>query len=271
MKFKAGIVGLGAIGSAMLRVAGQDTIGIEVNPETRERCSWWAGEHRVFESHEVVGECELVFVCVGTPHNETGTDHDLSQIRGVFETLRPHMNPASLLVVRSTVLPEHLPTDFPCPVLVNPEFLREATAAADIIDPPFVVVGTPRTGMAGPVFDWYDSVKVMRSAPKLELSIPNAILLKFTCNWWHATKVEFANMVAEVAALSGADGRKVMEAFALDQKLNLSRAYLTPGGAYGGRCLPKDVSAGIAGYDGKADVSLLKAVQAANDRRRARG
>ena len=136
----------------------------------------------------------------------------------------------------------------------NPEFLREATAIRDYYDPPFVVVGADDSEAARQVLALYDRVE----AEKLVTDPRTAALTKYACNAFHAVKIAFANEVGAVARSFGADGHAVMDLVCKDRKLNISRAYLRPGFAFGGSCLPKDVRALTrhAERDG-VDVPLL--------------
>jgi GDP-mannose 6-dehydrogenase len=122
-------------------------------------------------------------------------------------------------------------------VCMHPEFLREGTAVADFYDPPFIVIGeeTPTGG------DEVARMYAGQAAPIERTTYEVAEMLKYSCNAFHALKVAFANEIGTLAKSLGVDGYRVMQLFAMDRKLNVSAAYLKPGFAFGGSCLPKDL------------------------------
>jgi GDP-mannose 6-dehydrogenase len=124
-------------------------------------------------------------------------------------------------------------------VLYNPEFLREGTSLADFADPPFTLVGAEDEEQAAPARELYATL----DAPVIVAPIRETEMVKYACNAFHATKITFANEIGNLAASMGVDGRRVMEIVARDTKLNISPAYLRPGFAFGGSCLPKDLRA----------------------------
>jgi GDP-mannose 6-dehydrogenase len=124
-------------------------------------------------------------------------------------------------------------------VYSNPEFLREGTAIADFSDPPFTVLGASDQKYIQRLRELYEGI----SGPVFETSLRAAEMVKYVCNAYHALKVAFANEISALASHMDVDPNAVMEVFKADTKLNISSTYLTPGFAFGGSCLPKDVRA----------------------------
>src|SRR4029450_6567708 len=109
----------------------------------------------------------------------------------------------------------------------------------DFFRPPLVVLGTSDgrvTELLTAMFSFLDrEIRVV--------GVRSAEALKYACNAFHATKVSFANEMARIFRVLGVDSREVMQVFAEDTILNISDAYLMPGFAFGGSCLPKDLRA----------------------------
>jgi GDP-mannose 6-dehydrogenase len=124
-------------------------------------------------------------------------------------------------------------------VCVNPEFLREGTSVRDFFEPPKTVVGHTEDRSAALVQDLYDGVP----GPRFLVPLGVAEMAKYVDNCFHALKVDFANEIGAICGALGLDSHEVMDVFLSDTKLNLSAAYLRPGFAFGGSCLPKDVRA----------------------------
>ena len=207
------------------------------------------------DADEAVRNTSLSMVCVGTPSQFNG-NLDLRFVRNVCEQIggalkaKPSFH---VIVIRSTMLPGTLreilvPTleqysgktsgrDFG--VVVNPEFLREGSAVYDFYHPPKTVIGASDDRSGDIVASLYANI----DAPLIRLDVDSAEMVKYADNAWHAAKVVFANEIGNLCKAVGIDGHKVMDAFCLDTKLNLSPAYLRPGFAFGGSCLPKDVRA----------------------------
>jgi GDP-mannose 6-dehydrogenase len=118
-----------------------------------------------------------------------------------------------------------------------PEFLREGCSVTDFFDPPLVVVGTSDERTHAQVSQLFSFADL----PAHRVEVGTAEALKYACNAFHATKISFANEVARIFRNFGVDSREVMSIFAMDAKLNISKAYLRPGFAFGGSCLPKDL------------------------------
>jgi GDP-mannose 6-dehydrogenase len=158
-----------------------------------------------------------------------------------------------LVVLRSTVLPgtaeglvvptlekasgKKLGKDFG--VCVNPEFMREGTAVADFLEPAMTIIGASDPAHSAALKELY----AWAPGRIFQTSFRSAEMVKYVCNTWHAVKVAFANEVGSLAKELGVDTQEATEIFLADNKLNVSPAYLKPGFAFGGSCLPKDVRA----------------------------
>ena len=223
---------------------------------------------------------DVSLLCVGTPsggHGET----DLTYVRRAVDDVRAAMEVATppaaghhSVVVRSTVPPGTvrevvaprfagpLPRGWSVGTAMVPEFLREGTGVDDFYDPPFVVVGSENTATLSAMVDLF----AFLDQPVRPVSVGTAEGLKYACNAFHATKISFANEMGRVLAPHGVDVREVMEVFCEDRKLNLSSAYLRPGFAYGGSCLPKDLRSlqHLARHEGR-DVPLLLGTEQTNE------
>ncbi len=207
------------------------------------------------DSAQAIRETELSFVCVGTPSQANG-NLDLRYIRRICEQIGEALKTKSArhtVVIRSTILPGTMhkiviPTleefsgkkagvDFG--VCNNPEFLREGSAVKDFRYPPKTVIGELDQASGDMLATLYKKLE----APLIRTTLETAEMVKYVDNSWHALKIGFANEIGNICRSLGLDAHEVMRIFCQDQKLNISSAYLLPGFAFGGSCLPKDLRA----------------------------
>ncbi|MEO8660072.1 MAG: nucleotide sugar dehydrogenase [Bryobacteraceae bacterium] len=224
------------------------------------------------ELSEALSGADVALICVGTPSERNG-NLGLGQLRVVCDEIAAEVRERSkplLVAIRSTVFPgtcedtmarsfagmEHVS------VVSNPEFLREGNAVKDFMEPSLLVVGATDQAHAERLAALYAPLGV---EPCL-VSLRTAELIKYSCNAFHALKVAFANEMGTLAAHLGVSGVEVMETLCRDTKLNVSAAYLKPGFAFGGSCLPKDLRA-LVFRASRLDlkVPLLEAVLPSNE------
>jgi GDP-mannose 6-dehydrogenase len=223
-------------------------------------------------SDEAIAQADVAIVCVSTPSLRAG-GVDTRPLQRVMQSLAKAVITRStplVVVVRSTVAPNRLKelaaalpagTSERIRLVANPEFLRETTAIADFEKPPFIIVG----GDDGAAVDRVAGLYAGIQAPLHKVSIDAALMVKYASNAYHALKIAFANEMASVATALGTDPREVMSIFAEDRILNVSPAYLRPGFAFGGSCLPKDVRALVAlGRETAEPLPVLRAVLESN-------
>src|SRR4051812_13588712 len=224
---------------------------------------------------------DVSLVCVGTPSTARGStdltflSRALADLRDAMVSARPPASGHHSVVIRSTVppgtgadvvapvfAPHRLPTGWAVGTAMCPEFLREGSGVADFFDPPFVVVGTEDDVTREALTELFSFLH----QDIHHVDVPTAEALKYACNAFHAVKITFANEMGRLFSQLGVDARRVMEVFCEDDKLNLSAAYLRPGFAFGGSCLPKDLRAlqDLARV-AAVDLPLISATTTSND------
>ena len=236
------------------------------------------------KTEAAVNDSELSFVCVGTPSQLNG-NLDLTHVRHVCEQIglalkkKPERH---IVVIRSTVLPGTM-RNLIIPVLEsysgknagidfgicnNPEFLREGSAVKDFRFPSKTVVGELDRTSGDLLAELYAKL----DAPTVRTDLETAEMIKYIDNSWHALKICFANEIGVLCKSLSVDAYKAMEVFMMDTKLNISTAYLSPGFAFGGSCLPKDLRA--LAYAAKlrdVELPILKSILPSNELQVARG
>lgn len=226
---------------------------------------------------QAILDTDISLICVGTPSNEDGS-LDLRFVKAVCAEIGEVLKEKDTyhtVVIRSTMVPGTA-MDVCLPLLEmasgkkagkdfgfgnNPEFLRESSAIFDYYNPPKIVVGGIDEKSADTIMSLYDGI----DAPRVKTDINIAEGVKYADNAWHAMKVGFANEMGNILSDCGVDSHKVMDIFCMDEKLNISTAYLKPGFAFGGSCLPKDVRAIRAkGHEKGLETPLFDALLEAN-------
>lgn len=222
---------------------------------------------------EALADADIALLCVGTPSERNG-NLGLDQLRRVVHDvsacLKGRTKPL-IVALRSTVFPGTC-EDILIPALgghpgvtavSNPEFLREGCAVRDFMEPSLVVVGGNDAASVQRMAAVYDRLKVK---PCL-VSLRTAEMIKYACNAFHAVKIAFANEIGALASRLDVNGLEVMETLCQDKKLNVSAAYLKPGFAFGGSCLPKDLRA-LTYRAARLDLKLplLESAMPSNDR-----
>ena len=288
---------VGAVSAACFARNGHDIIGVDTNASKVQ--SFNAGLAPVVESgldelmadgvnsgkiratssvEDAIRNSEVSIVCVGTPSRANGS-LNLDAVGAVSSQIGKAIaakEPGHLIVLRSTVLPgtlrsivlpaierasgrragEHFS------VVHNPEFLREGSAIKDFDQPPMTVIGADAATAAARTAQLYDGVE----APLVTTSIETSEMVKYADNVWHALKVCFGNEIGNVCKAAGIDSHAVMDIFCRDTKLNISPAYLRPGFAFGGSCLPKDTRAIVhLARSLDLDVPVLNSILPSNE------
>jgi GDP-mannose 6-dehydrogenase len=303
---RVAVFGLGYVGcvsAACLARDGHAVVGVDVNPhkvaaigggrspliepgldDLVDRMVQGGRLRATTNGRAAVLASEASLICVGTPSNGNGS-LNLQFIRNVCQEIGAALarHPSyHVVVVRSTVLPGTV-QEILIPILeresgrepgaefgvcMNPEFLREGSALKDYYDPGQVLIGQLDARSGDAVECLYRAVP----APPRRTSIRTAEILKYASNAFHAIKVAFANEIGSLCKAHAIDAREVMRLFCEDRRLNISTAYLKPGFAFGGSCLPKDLRALIyRARDRDVECPLLGAALQSNHKQIERG
>ena len=297
---KVSVFGLGYVGAvscACLPELGHQVVGVDINPLKVDLIA--SGQSPVVEEGieemiaaavkagtltatldvaAAVRETEISLISVATPAlsnfmpDLTALDAVVGQIGAEIAKKASHHT----LVIRSTVAPGTTRARI-APLLekaagrrigdrlslvFNPEFLREGSSVADFHNPPQTIVGSVDEAGAEVMRRLYAGVPGNFVAADVGV----AESVKYLCNVFHALKIVFANEAGAVLKQSGLDARDVLELFCRDTQLNISKAYLRPGFAFGGSCLPKEVKGFLTiARDRGVDIPVLGSLLDSNE------
>jgi len=219
------------------------------------------------DNTEAVKGAEVVLLALPTPPADDGSA-DLSMIEAALRQVAPALDNGVVVVTKSTVpvgsvsrfqrVLDELGVD--ARVASNPEFLREGSAVGDFFHPDRIVIGSNDEQATRTLTDMYDTI----DAPVLVTDPASAEMIKYASNAYLATRITFANALANVCEYVGADAAKVLEGMGRDRRIGSH--FLNPGPGYGGSCFPKDTRALVAIADEAGyDFSLLKGVIEVNE------
>ncbi|MDQ1034740.1 GDP-mannose 6-dehydrogenase [Streptomyces sp. V3I8] len=286
---RVSVFGLGYVGcvsAACLASMGHEVIGVDVNqvkvdlvndgkaPVVEERIGELIADvvrtgalRATDDVREAIMGSEISLVCVGTPSEANGSlcttylERVTEQIgaalaeRGGRHTVvfRSTMLPGTCLNLLVPILEKYVggTAGVDLGVAVNPEFLREGTSVQDFFDPPKTVIGELDRASGDAVQALYEGL----SGEVFRVPVPTAEAIKYADNAFHGLKIGFANELGAVCQALGVDSHQVIDVFLADRKLNISPAYLRPGFAFGGSCLPKDLRSLVHAAQ-RADVSV---------------
>ncbi len=221
---------------------------------------------------EAVSGAKVVFIAVPTPPSADGSA-DTSIVEAVVDEIAADLDQDVLVVMKSTV-PVGSAKRFQAALdaagasatmLSNPEFLREGSAVADFFRPDRVVIGTRDQAAAEVMIELYRGL----DAPVVVTDPVSSEMIKYGANAYLASRITFANAMANLCESVGADARDVLLGMGYDKRIGFH--FFNPGPGYGGSCFPKDTRALVAIADEAGyDFALLKGVIEVNEQQRTR-
>lgn len=293
---KVAMIGAGYVGlttGACLADLGHQVICVDNNPEKIKLLQ--AGQSPIFEPgleelikqniqagrlsftgqiKPAVEQSEIIFVCVNTPPKADG-QADLSFIEAAAKEIALSLTSDYKVIVDKSTVPvktaekvketimKYSQNKAAFDVVSNPEFLKEGTAVKDTLEPDRIVIGIDSETAKTKMLELYQPLLAATGAPVKITSVRSAELIKHAANTFLATKISFANLLAEACEQVGADVLEVLEAVGMDDRIG--KQFLNPGLGFGGSCFPKDLAAFRRTLDTlNINSSLVEAVEKIN-------
>lgn len=272
MTLKISVIGTGYLGAthaACMSHLGYEVVGIDVDPAKIESLAsgvipfYEPGLQELLQSELATGrltfssdinaiaDCDVHFICVGTPQVADGLAADLTYVFASLNAIASVIKAGSLVVGKSTVpvgtaakMREQLLAINPDVDLAwNPEFLREGFAVEDTLSPNRLVVGVTNS-KAEEILRQVYAKNLAENIPWVVADLPTAELVKVSANAFLATKISFINAMAEICEAAGGDVTVLAKAIGYDPRIG--NRFLQAGIGFGGGCLPKDLRGFIA-------------------------
>jgi len=264
-ELKLGVIGAGFVGGSVINGFDTATVSMHVVDPKMDTAS--------YTIKDLVNEkCHGVFVCVPTPPREDG-DVDVSIAQSVLADLND-LKYQGIVIIKSTITPKHLTKfkkDYKLKLVYNPEFLTEANAHADFVNPPMQILGG-KWRDCEVVEKFYVRHSKVKVVPTFKVDLITASLLKYSINSWLATKVIFMNELHELHQASGAASswEQFTDMLTRDPRVGNTHVKVPgPDGefGFGGHCFPKDTSAFIKyAQDKKVSMDVLEKAVKKNNR-----
>jgi UDPglucose 6-dehydrogenase len=299
MALKLSVIGTGYLGAthaACMASLGFEVIGFDTEPSKIELLSQGkvpfyepdledllakqitSGKLKFTKNIDDLSECDVHFICVGTPQIKGGIAADLTFVNSALRSIAKIAKTGALVVGKSTVpvgTAERLRNELlvlnPGANLAwNPEFLREGFAVEDTLKPNRLVVGVTNDRAEQILKEVY-AKNLQENTPWVRADLPTSELVKVAANSFLATKISFINAMAEVCEASGGDITVLAKAIGYDPRIG--NRFLQAGIGFGGGCLPKDIRAFMARADelgAQQAVKFLEEIDAINLRARQR-
>ena len=299
MSLKLSVIGTGYLGAthaACMASLGFDVIGVDLDPAKIDLLSQGkvpfyepdledllaeqikSGRLKFSKDISDIADCDVHFICVGTPQVKNGIAADLTYVNGAVESIAPIIKSGSLVVGKSTVpvgtaarLRDLLIKVNPTTDLAwNPEFLREGFAVEDTLRPNRLVVGT-NSDQAEATLKMVYAQNLKDGTPWVRADLPTSELVKVAANSFLATKISFINAMAEICEAAGGDVTVLAKAIGYDPRIG--NRFLQAGIGFGGGCLPKDIRAFMARAEelgAQQALEFLKEIDSINLRARQR-
>jgi UDPglucose 6-dehydrogenase len=254
-----GVVGLwhlGCVLTACWLKLGRRVIGIDFDSENINQLS--KGKAPLFEPHldetlqeslrnhkvqfstdpSYLKECDFIFLGYDTPVDENDC-YDLTLLEQALQKMAPHLKPTATLIISSQVpvgTCRKFGQKMKVPLVYSPENLRLGEAMHNYLNPGHIVIGADQ-GQAA------QSAKTLFSvipSEYLVMDLPSAEMTKHAINSFLATSITFANQLADVCGVAGADFSQVVQAMKHDPRIG-KKAYLKAGIGFSGGTLGRDL------------------------------